>query len=79
MELTEKQMNYIIKRVRQWDKAHIDYIELKSSVERCIDFDFYIGIITNKIYIGIITNKNEKKKGIHETFITEKQFERINK
>jgi len=38
MELTDKQMYFIIKNVRDWDKAHIDYIEMKSKVEKCLEF-----------------------------------------
>ena len=38
MKLTKKQMDYIVKRVRDWDKQHIDYVEMKDSIERCLDF-----------------------------------------
>jgi len=38
MELTKQQMDFIIKKVRDWDKGHIDYIELKTSIEICLDF-----------------------------------------
>ena len=38
----------------------------------------YYSIRRDDFYIGIITNKNEKKKGIHETFITKEQFTRVN-
>lgn len=38
MELSKKQMEFIIKKVRDWDKQFIDYVEMKTDIERCLDF-----------------------------------------
>jgi hypothetical protein len=36
MKLSNKQIDFIIKAVRDWEKQHIDYIELRYKLERCI-------------------------------------------